>query len=158
MTFFSGQVNACGAGLVHDPAKPQDHKTMYQIISSAVVNAPPSGYVLKLLNQNKPLYLPANGHRSTHTPSDTKEDMMEIFGQDVNGQPREAKRLMGRRNYVACVAFDPDIVGAGFGHNAGPQGPGKLSLAIDFMVQGDGGYNGAVKYGPVIIPSLEFGR
>jgi hypothetical protein len=164
MTFFSGQVNACGAGLVHDPSKPQDHKTMYQIISSAVVNAPPSNYMLKLLHSNKPLYIPANGHRSTHTPSDTKEDMMEIFGQDVNGQPRELKRLMGRRNYVACVAFDPEVVGGAFGVSSpglaqgGQGGQGKLSLAIDFMVQGDGGYGGAVKYGPVIIPSLEFGR
>lgn len=131
---------------------------MYQIISSAVINAPPSNYVLKLLHANKPLYIPSNGHRSTHTPSDTKEDMMEIFSQDVNGQPREQKRLMGRRNYVACVAFDPDVVGGAFGHTPGGQGQGKLSLAIDFMVQGDGGYGGAVKYGPVIIPSLEFGR
>ena len=83
---------------------------------------------------------------------------MEIFGQDVNGQQRELKRLMGRRNYVACVAFDPEVVNQGFGSAPGAQGQGKLSLAIDFMVQGDGGYGGAVKYGPVIIPSLEFGR
>ena len=83
---------------------------------------------------------------------------MEIFGQDVNGQQRELKRLMGRRNYVACVAFDPEVVNQGFGSAPGGQGQVKLSLAIDFMVQGDGGYGGAVKYGPVIIPSLEFGR
>lgn len=88
---------------------------------------------------------------------------MEIFGQDVNGQPRELKRLMGRRNYVACVAFDPEVVQGAFGQTSAtqmgqPTGQGKLSLAIDFMVQGDGGYGGAVKYGPVIVPSLEFGR
>lgn len=166
MTFFSGDVNSCGAGLVHDPSHPQDHKTMYQIIASPVVNAPPSSYVLRMLHSNKPLYLPANGHRSTHAVSDTKEDMMEIFSQDVNGQPREFKRLMGRRNYVACVAFDPDVVQGAFGfqqqalgQNAtGSAGAGKLSLAVDFMVQGEGVYGGAVKYGPVIVPSLEFGR
>ncbi|KAF2237593.1 hypothetical protein EV356DRAFT_461899 [Viridothelium virens] len=163
MTFFSGDVNCCGAGLVHDPSHPSDHKTMYQIISSSVVNAPPSGYVLRMLHNNKPLYIPANGHRSTNSPSDTKEDMMEIFTQDVNGQPREMRRLMGRRNYVACVAYDPEIVNGSFGATVGGgsgmgMGGGKLSLAVDFMVQGEGVYGVPMKYGPVIIPSLEYGR
>jgi PhoD related phosphatase len=131
---------------------------MYQIISSPVVNAPPSNYILRLLNSNKALYVPANGHRSTHMPSDTKEDMLEIFGSDVTGQQREQKRLMNRRNYVACVAFDPELVQGAFGNTSPGKGSGRLSLAVDFMVQGDGGYAGAVKYGPVIVPSLEYGR
>jgi hypothetical protein len=131
---------------------------MYQIIASPVVNAPPSSYILRLLQSNKAMYVPANGHRSTHAPSDTKEDMMEIFASDVNGQPRELKRLMNRRNYVACVAFDPEIVQGAFGNTSPGKGGGRLSLAVDFMVQGDGGYAGAVKYGPVIVPSLEYGR
>lgn len=158
MTFFSGGVDCCGAGLVHDPSKPQDHKTMYQIISSSVVNAPPSNYVLRLLHNNRALYIPANGHRSTHTPSDTKEDMMEIFTQDVNGAAREYKRLMGRRNYVACVIYDPEIVNGTFGQAVPGHGSGKLSLAVDFMVQNDGPYAAPMKYGPVIVPSLDYGR
>lgn len=165
MTIFSGSVSCCGAGLLHDPSHPQDHKTVYQIISSAVVDGPPSSYVLRLLHNNKPLYVPANGHRSTNQQSDTKEDMMEIFGQDVNGQQRENKRLMGRRNYVACVAFDPDVVQGAFGQtpvvgHPGKQGTGRLSLAVDFLVQGDGnsGYGVPMKYGPVVIPHLEYGR
>ncbi|KAF2200746.1 Aso-1 [Delitschia confertaspora ATCC 74209] len=158
MTFFSGGVDCCGAGLVHDPSKPQDHKTMYQIISSSVVNAPPSNYVLRLLHNNRALYIPANGHRSTHQPSDTKEDMMEIFTQDVNGAAREYKRLMGRRNYVACVIYDPEIVNGTFGQAVPGHGSGKLSLAVDFMVQNEGPYAAPMKYGPVIVPSLEYGR
>jgi hypothetical protein len=160
ITFLSGDVNCCGAGILHDPAKPQDHKTMYQIIASPVVNAPPNSYVLRLLHNSKALYVPANGQKSTHQPSDTKEDMMEIFGQDVNGQPREMKRLMARRNYVACVAFDPEVVQGAFGATTPGMGSGKLSLAIDFMVQGgsEGAYTGAVKYGPVIVPCLEYGH
>ncbi|KAL5121998.1 hypothetical protein ACEQ8H_000214 [Pleosporales sp. CAS-2024a] len=157
MTFFSGAVDCCGAGLVHDPSRPQDHKTMYQIISASVVNGPPSSYTLRFLHSNRALYVPQNGHRSNHQPSDTKEDMMEIFTQDVNGQPREHKRLMGRRNYVACVIYDPDLVSGNFGHGQGQSG-GKLSLAVDFMVQNDGGYSAPMKYGPVIVPSLEYGR
>lgn len=164
-TFLSGAVNTCGAGLVHDPSHPTDHKTMYQLISASVVAAPPNSYVLKVLNSNKPLYIPANGQRSTpHIPTDTKEDMMEIFTVDVaTGQPNQGnRRLMARRNYVAIVAYDPEQVGSGFGradHLGGQmQGSGKLSLAADFLVQGDGAYGGVMKYGPVVIPSLEFGR
>ncbi|THW69146.1 hypothetical protein D6D25_01071 [Aureobasidium pullulans] len=166
MTFLSGSVNACGAGLVHDPSHPGDHKTMYQLITSSIVNAPPASYVLRLLNSNpkQPIYIPQNGQRSAgpHQPTqstDTKEDMMEIFVADVNGAPREMKRLMGRRNYVAMVAYDPEVVRGSHGSIVpGNKGPGRLSLAADFMVQNEGAYAAPVKYGPVIIPSLEFGR
>ncbi|KZF26860.1 hypothetical protein L228DRAFT_265215 [Xylona heveae TC161] len=159
MTIFSGDVNCCGAGLVHDPTRPSDHKTMYQIIASSVVNVPPPSYILKLLHNNKPLYVPANGHRSTNAPSDTKEDMMEIFQSEPNGTPREQKKLMGRRNYAVCVAYDPEVITGTFGQATPSHGGGRLSLAVDFMVQADGGYAApVVKYGPVIIPSLEYGR
>ncbi|KAL9131860.1 MAG: hypothetical protein Q9217_000306 [Psora testacea] len=171
MTFLSGSVSVCGAGLVHDPSKPSDHKTMYQLISSSVVNTPPPSYVLKLLHSSqKPLYVPQNGHRTTNAPSDTKEDMMEIFTQEPDGRQREARKLMGRRNWVAIVAYDPEIVQGTYGQTT-PSGKGaaRLSLAVDFMVQSDGApgavsatgpvaTTGATKYGPVIVPSLEFGR
>lgn len=146
---------------------------MYQLITSSVVAAPPNSYILKLLNSNKPLYIPANGTRSAagsaNPPvTDTKEDMMEIFQSDHAGAANTGnKRLMARRGYVAVVAYDPEIVNGGFGrtnmsgHGAnvnGEAGSGKLSLAADFLVQGDGAYGGVIKYGPVVIPSLEFGR
>lgn len=84
--------------------------------------------------------------------------MLEIFQVDVNGQPREYRRLMGRRNYVAIVAYDPEVVNATYGPTDMGRGGGKLNLAADFMVQGDGAYGNVVKYGPVVVPSLEFGR
>jgi len=162
MTFLSGSVNVCGAGLVHDPSHPSDHKTMYQLITASIVNAPQPSYVIRMLHNSKPLYIPQNGHRSTPSvPTDTKEDMMEIFAADVDGKPREARRLMGRRNYLACVAYDPEIVQGAFGNVTPGHGGGRLSLAADFMVQGDaGGAMGGMpmKYGPVVIPSLEYGR
>jgi hypothetical protein len=160
ITFLSGAVNVCGAGLFHDPSHPSDHKTMYQLIASPVVNNPPSGYILKLLPNNRPLYVPANGQRTPMPPqpTDTKEDMLELFPTDVTGQPREFKRLMARRNYVAIVAYDPEVVSGTFGQTDMSRGGGKLSLAADFMVQGDGAYGNVVKYGPVIVPNLEFGR
>lgn len=158
MTFISGAVNTCGAGLVHDPSHPSDHKTMYQLISSSVVNTPPPSYVLKLLNNNKPLYIPANGQRSTPSvPTDTKEDMMEIFTHDVTGQPTYNRKLMARRNYVAVVAYDPEVVNGTFGRTDMQRGGGKLSLAADFLVQGEGAYGNVVKFGPVVVPSLAYG-
>lgn len=172
-------VNTCGAGLVHDPSHPSDHKTMYQVIASPIVAAPAGQYLLKLLHNNKMLYVPQNGLKSMHEVSDTKEDMMEIFHTDASGQPRELKKLMGRRNYVAIVAYDPDLAAGGgnaggtqyagsiaSGHSgsagsagaAGGSGLTKLSLAVDFVVQGDSGFTAPTKYGPVIIPHLEFGH
>ena len=136
---------------------------MYQLITSAVVDAPAPGYVIKLLHNNKPLYIPMNGHRSTPSqPTDTKEDMMEIFAADVDAKPRDLRRLMGRRNYLACVAYDPELVQNQFGSVPSTPVPGenhgRLSLAADFMVQGEGAFNQPMKYGPVVIPSLEYGR
>lgn len=166
---------------------------MYQVITSPIVAAPAGSYILKMLHNNKLLYVPANGHKTTNEVSDTKEDMMEIFHTDASGTSRELKKLMGRRNYVAVVAYDPEslaaggngqsngqavnpsamsmIQGAGGGggyaqsvHSGGSnsnsnQGSlSKLSLAVDFVVQGDGSFTTPTKYGPVIVPHLEFGH
>lgn len=151
---------------MHDPAHPSDHKTMYQIITSPIVAAPAAHYILKMLHNNRTHYIPANGQRSsTGEVSDTKEDMMEIFHTDASGNPRELKKLMGRRNYVAVLAYDPDAVPStpyGPLPSNGSGGAGgslsKLSLAVDFVVQGDGAFTTPTKYGPVIVPHLEFGR
>ena len=131
---------------------------MYQLISSSVVDTPPPHYVLKLLHSTKALYLPANGHRSSHAPSDSKEDMMDLFQAEPDGRPRDAKKLMARRNYLALVAYDPEVVLGTYGRTDMARGAGRLSLAADFMVQAEGGYGGVNKYGPVVVPSLEFGR
>ncbi|OQO07597.1 hypothetical protein B0A48_07294 [Cryoendolithus antarcticus] len=162
ITFLSGSIGSCGAGLVHDPSRPSDHKTMYQLITAPICNAPTPSYILRLLHNSRQLYIPANGTRSTPSvPTDTKEDMMEIFAADVDGRAREHRRLMGRRNYLAVVAYDPEVVQGQFGAVVGSSekgGGGRLSLAADFMVQSEGGNGVPVKYGPVIVPSLEYGR
>lgn len=73
---------------------------------------------------------------------------------------------MGRRNYVAIVGYDPENVQTNYGLMS-PTTPGmmaapgsfpKLSLAVDFLVQGEGAYGNVVKFGPVIVPSLDLGR
>jgi hypothetical protein len=136
---------------------------MYQIITSPIVAAPAANYILKMLHSNKTYYLPPNGQKSsTDVLSDTKEDMMEIFHTDASGNPRELKKLMGRRNYVAVVAYDPEAIPgtqyAAAAANGANHGLSKLSLAVDFVVQGDGAFTTPTKYGPVIVPHLEFGR
>jgi hypothetical protein len=148
---------------------------MYQILSSSIVAAPCSQYVLKLLESPKALYVPSNGTRTTNAVSDTKEDMMEIFtAEPVAGAARENKRLMGRRNYVAVVVFDPEAAVAATGSYAGSVRSGlgmgmgddslrRMSLAVDFLVQNEAvavaaGASSTVKYGPVVIPPLEYGR
>jgi hypothetical protein len=135
---------------------------MYQIITSPIVAAPAAPYILKMLHSNKTYYVPSNGQKSSaDTLSDTKEDMMEIFHTDASGNPRELKKLMGRRNYVAFVAYDPEVIpGTQYAAAAAVNGAGlsKLSLAVDFVVQGDGAFTTPTKYGPVIVPHLEFGR
>ena len=68
---------------------------------------------------------------------------------------------MGRRNYLACVAYDPEVVQGAFSpqpNGESPKGSGRLSLAADFMVQNEGAMGQPMKYGPVIVPSLEYGR
>ena len=82
---------------------------------------------------------------------------MEIFPHDVTGQPTPSRKLMARRNYVAVVAYDPEQVNGTFG-KTDMRGGGKLSLAADFLVQGEGAYGSVVKFGPVVVPSLEYGH
>lgn len=154
ITFLSSAVNMCGAGLLHDPMNPMDHKTMYQLISGGIVNAPPGNYILKFLHSAKQLYIPQNGVKSNNQRSDTKEEMIELFQSDVSGAVREHKKLMNRRNYAIFIPFDPlppqqSVPGAG---------PPPLSLAVDFIVQNEGVYAPPVKYGPVVVPRLDFGR
>lgn len=141
---------------------------MYQLITSPVVAQPANSYMLKLLHNNKLLYVPQNGQKSTHEVSDTKEDMMEIFHTDATGAARELKKLMARRNYIAGVVYDADAVqqaaSASYSSNGSivnggqHQSLSKLSLAIDFVVQGDGAFTAPTKYGPVIVPHLEYGH
>lgn len=113
-----------------------------------------------MLHTNRTLYVPANGQKTTNAVSDTKEDMIEVFRNEANGVPREMKKLMGRRNYVIFMPFDPEEIN-GVNHSANSsverlnQKLKKLSLAVEFIVQDEGCVNSTSKYGPVIIPGLE---
>ena len=79
-------------------------------------------------------------------------------GAALQAGSRERK-LCARRGYVAIVAYDPEVVMGTYGNTDMGHGAGKLSLAADFMAQADERMGaGVVKFGPVVVPSLEFGR
>ena len=74
------------------------------------------------------------------------------------GNSSAVRKLMPKRNYMAIVVYDPEVVSGTFGTTTMSRPSGRLSLAADFLVQDDGAYNQVLKHGPVIIPNLEFGR
>ena len=138
ITVVSGDVHCCGVGYLYDPASPQDHKLMYQIITSAIVNVPPPAMVIKLLHNNDKLFVPPmNSAQSTKLQSDTKEEMMELFAKDVDGKDLGTlRKLLPRRNYSICKGGD-----------AG-------SEIWEICVEGGRGSE-TVKYGPIVIPRLQ---
>lgn len=159
ITFLSGDTHTCAAGLFHNPNQPHDHKTMYQIITAGIVHPPPPQFIIRLLHSpHRALYVPQNGTRANNAVSDTKEEMIDLFQNEVDGRPREYRRVMGKRNYAIFTAFEPGQGGmahAGKGGDAGKEA--SVSLAVDFIVQGEGVYTGTGKYGPVVVPRLEMG-
>lgn len=124
------------------------------------------------------LYIPQNNYRSEPgTQSDTKEDLMEIFvdprgDAQTSQQGAGARRIMARRNYIAGTLFGEDQQNMGMLNGLMSPGAvtpggwggvanGKLSLAVDFIVQAEttgGAMGGTQKFGPVVVPALEFGR
>ena len=164
--------------MLHDPSHPNDHKTMYQIITSPIVAAPMNNVMLRVLHNNRTVYVPKNGKKSdADLVSDTKEDMMETFQTDPSGLQREQKKLLNRRNYAIFFPYDPESISNPHAFAVDPaaaaaaaangrqsllqqqqeQGLNKLNLAITFVVQGDASFAGTSLYGPVVVPNLEYG-
>ena len=137
ITFVSGDVHCCGIGYLYDQKAPQDHKLMYQIITSAIVNVPPPGMVIKLLHNNDKVYVPPlDSTQGIRVASDTKEEMMELFARDVDGKDlKNLKKLMPRRNYAIC--------------RGGDEGTQIWELCIE---RGRG--SETIKYGPIVIPRV----
>jgi hypothetical protein len=99
VTFISGDVHCCGVGHLHsrgpnvDPCR--DPKHMVQIISSAIVNAPPPPVVIEALHYSAETY---------DFDDNTVEDMYELFLEDVDKKKLRSNKLLNRRNWcsVAC--------------------------------------------------------
>jgi hypothetical protein len=80
--------------------KDRDHRYMPNVISSAIVNAPPPDTLADLLNRRNKVH---------HLDAETDEDMIPIFTHDVNGKPRHNKRLLNRRNWCSIRVYDPEL-------------------------------------------------
>ncbi|PKI85511.1 hypothetical protein MVES_000698 [Malassezia vespertilionis] len=98
ITFISGDVHAGGCGYFYtamntSPAK--DHRYMLAMITSAIVNAPPPGPVLKLINT-----LAVKKHRSLFSIN-TRERMLPMFKNNPDGSKQSNKYIIGARNWCA---------------------------------------------------------
>lgn len=103
VSIVSGDVHCCGVGKFHGKGRednPQeDPLTMYNIISSAIGNIPPPNIVIKTLHHNADVF---------SLNDDTEERMVETFYEEPNGEPRQDKFLMNRRNWCDIL---PDHYG-----------------------------------------------
>ncbi|KAG7664282.1 uncharacterized protein J8A68_002197 [[Candida] subhashii] len=71
-----------------------DPRLMFNVISSAITNAPPPDPMAKLLNKRSKIH---------HYNRDTDEDMMPIFLRDVDGSKRENLQFLNKRNWADLI-------------------------------------------------------
>lgn len=103
ITILSGDVHLAAVGqFFSNPklglAKHKDFRYMPNVISSAIVNTPPSDLLADVLNKRNKVH---------HFDKDTDEDMMPIFGHGVEGKPRNNKRLLPHRNWCSIREYVP---------------------------------------------------
>ncbi|TFY69275.1 hypothetical protein EVG20_g3222 [Dentipellis fragilis] len=107
VTFLSGDVHCCSVGVLktlttkkaRDVPASVDHRYMINIVTSAIVNTPPPGGVLKMVST-----LATKTHRTMHY-AETDETMMPIFDKEPDGGAAKSKYIMGRRNWCS-IALD----------------------------------------------------
>jgi hypothetical protein len=107
ITFFSGDVHCCGISRFktltrNDLAPIHDTKLMYQIISSAIVNHPPSRMAIRAAHFGTTKWYPIE---------DTVEELIEFFQRSPETRGRLIlKKLLPNRNWCyfeQCQDIDP---------------------------------------------------
>lgn len=99
----SGDVHLAAVGQFYSNptlglSKDKDYRYMPNVISSAIVNAPPPEMLADFLNRRNKIH---------HMDSNTDEDMIPIFTHDVDGKNRNNKRLLPRRNWCSIREYHP---------------------------------------------------
>lgn len=117
--FHRGDVHLAAIGQFYSNpklgiAKDHDFRYMPNIISSAIVNTPPPDTLADILNKR---------NRVHHMDAETDEDMIPIFTHDVNGKPRNNKRLLNRRNWCSIRPYNPDLSPPPTPQTDGPPSP-----------------------------------
>jgi len=96
ITYFSGDVHCCGVSRFqtkgsHRPSPINDAKLMYQIISSAIVNMPPSKMSIRVAHRFKTKWEPVE---------DTEEEVIDFFERKPeNGRKAFHKKFSPNRNW-----------------------------------------------------------
>ncbi|KAF7713920.1 Uncharacterized protein PECH_000916 [Penicillium ucsense] len=103
VTILSGDVNMAAIGQFYsnpklDIPKDRDYRYMPNVISSAIANVPETEIISDLLNKRNTIH---------HMDSNTDEDVIPIFEHDVDGKPRNNKRLLPRRNWCSIREYRP---------------------------------------------------
>ncbi|KAJ5949555.1 hypothetical protein N7454_001139 [Penicillium verhagenii] len=109
VTILSGDVHLAAIGQFYSNpklnlAKDKDYRYMPNVISSAIANVPETELISDMLNKRNTVH---------HIDSNTDEDIIPIFMQDVDGKPRNNKRLLPRRNWCSIREYRPGLTPAG---------------------------------------------
>lgn len=123
---------------------------MYQLATGPLVDAPPAGYKIKMMNgDSSPHYIPANGSKTKQgVVTDLKEDVIPVFNADEGGANAGTRKFVGARSYIAAGVYDTGIIESG-------NPSGSYNLAADIFHQVG---EGTTKTGPIVIPCLGFGQ
>jgi len=112
VTYFSGDVHCCAVSRFQTKKKAtsakNDHRLMYQIISSAIVNLPPSPMAIRL----------AHLFQTKWTPLDqTQEELIDFFHNDpFDGSRLSHRKIRSNRNWCyfeqvsSSTIFAPIVV------------------------------------------------
>ncbi|KAL4961510.1 uncharacterized protein BDV14DRAFT_180284 [Aspergillus stella-maris] len=103
VTILSGDVHLAAVGQFYSNptlniGKDKDYRYMPNIISSGIADAPTTEMISDTLNRRNQVH---------HMDSNTDEDMIPIFSQDVNNKQRNNKRLLPRRNWCSIRLYEP---------------------------------------------------
>ncbi|KAL2125474.1 hypothetical protein VTJ04DRAFT_1839 [Mycothermus thermophilus] len=103
VTILSGDVHLAAVGQFYSNPKfglpkHKDFRYMPNIISSAIVNAPPPDLLADVLNKRNKVH---------HFDKETDEDMIPLFAHGVDGKPRSNKHLLPHRNWCSIREYVP---------------------------------------------------
>ncbi|KAF3491810.1 uncharacterized protein GIQ15_01327 [Arthroderma uncinatum] len=150
VTILGGGANLAAIGQFYsDPnlqiPKDKDYRYMPNVISSPIVDAPLSEIMTDTLNRRN----------KVHTLDlKTLEDMRAVFLHDVEGRPRNNKRLLPRRNWCSIREYAPgstppptppdETVSPGSPASSTDLRPGRLGRTLS-MSRGDKPANGLMR-------------
>ncbi|TPX68716.1 hypothetical protein SpCBS45565_g02960 [Spizellomyces sp. 'palustris'] len=106
VTFLSGDVHCTGVGWFRSKEQQadvtRDHRVMWQIVSSAIVNIPPPGMVINMLHRKAGPY---------DLDNNTVDELLSTFSEDVDGKSLDtsSNKVLGRRNWCSVEVDGRDL-------------------------------------------------